>query len=226
MKLTFYGHSCFMLEAGGSKLLFDPFIRHNRLAAHIPISEIKPDYILISHGHEDHVADAEDIARQSGAMFISNFEVVSWFGKKGFEKLWAMNHGGKHTFDFGTVRYVNAVHSSTMPDGEPGGNPGGFIIEADGKRLYYAGDTAVHMDMELIGRHWRPDIAILPIGDNFTMGVEDAVICSDMIRCDKIIGMHYDTFPFIEIDHKEAVRTFSLKGIKLSLMEIGESKEV
>ena len=226
MKLTYYGHACFMLETKEASILFDPFIKANPLASHISIEDLKPDYILLTHGHEDHVADAEEIARLSGATIVSNYEIVSWYGAKGLEKLWPMNHGGKHAFDFGTVRYVNAVHSSTLPDGSGGGNPGGFIIEADNKRIYFAGDTALHLDMELIGRYWKPDVAILPIGDNFTMGIEDAIICSDMIDCYDVVGMHFDTFPYIEINQEEAVEAFRSNDKKLSLMKIGESKEV
>lgn len=226
MKLTFYGHACFMIEIGGAKLLFDPFISPNPAAAGIDIDALKPDYVLLSHGHADHVADAERILRNSGATLVSNFEIVSWYQEKGIEKAWPMNHGGAHTFDFGQVKYVNAVHSSVLPDGTYGGNPGGFIITSKGKRIYYAGDTALHKDMELIGEYWRPDVAILPIGDNFTMGVEDAIRCSDMILCDKVIGMHYDTFPFIEIDTKNAIASFEEAGKSLSLMRIGESKEL
>ena len=226
MKITWYGHACFQIGCGGKTLLVDPFISPNPKAAHIDVDSLNPDYILITHGHEDHVADAEAIAKRSGATIVSNYEIVSWYGAKGFEKLWPMNHGGKHTFDFGTVRYVNAVHSSVLPDGSYGGNPGGFIIESDGKRLYLAGDTALHMDMQLIGKYWKPDIAVLPIGDNFTMGAEDAVICCDMIQCDKVIGMHYDTFPFIEIDRATVEGLFNNANKELLLPAIGESVEI
>lgn len=226
MKLTYFGHSCFQLETPKAKLIFDPFIRPNELAAGIKVEDIRADYVLLSHGHMDHVADAEEIVRNSDATIVSNFEIVSWYEQKGLTKGWPMNHGGKHTFDFGSVKYVNAVHSSVLPDGTYGGNPGGFIIEAEGKRIYYAGDTALHSDMELIGKYWRPDVAILPIGDNFTMGIEDAVHCADMIQCDKIIGMHYDTFPFIKIDTQVAREAFKSAGKQLLLPGIGEEIEV
>lgn len=225
MKLTFYGHACFLLETGGKKVLFDPFISPNPAAKGIAIDSLKPDYILLSHGHADHVADAETILLNSGATLVSNFEIVSWYQEKGIENVWPMNHGGSHDFGFAKVRYVNAVHSSVLPDGSYGGNPGGFIIHTDKQTLYYAGDTALHMDMELIGKYWRPDLAILPIGDNFTMGIEDAIRCSDMTACSKVIGMHFDTFPYIEIDKKEAIASFEKAGKEITLMEIGESKE-
>ena len=226
MKFTWYGHASFSIEMGGKQLVFDPFITPNEQAKSIDVNAIPADYVLLSHGHADHVADAEAILTRTGATLISNYEIVSWYGEKGIENAWPMNHGGKHLFDFGTVRYVNAVHSSVLPDGTYGGNPGGFIIEADGRRIYYAGDTALHMDMELIGRYWKPDLAILPIGDNFTMGAEDAVICCDMIQCDKVIGMHYDTFPFIEIDRATVEGLFNNANKELLLPAIGESVEI
>lgn len=226
MKLTWYGHSCFILETGGSKILFDPFISPNPQASKINIDELKPDYILLTHGHADHVADAETIAKASGAMIVSNYEIATWYQEKGIEKTWPLNHGGTHAFDFGKVRYVNAVHSSVLPDGTYGGNPGGFIIESEGRCLYFAGDTALHMDMELIGKYWTPDLAVLPIGDNFTMGIDDAIICAEMIRCKRIVGMHFDTFPFIEIDREAALKAFQNAGLELTLFSIGEGKNV
>jgi L-ascorbate metabolism protein UlaG (beta-lactamase superfamily) len=226
MKVTFYGHACFMLEVNGKKLLFDPFIRMNPLAAHIDVDGLTADYILLSHGHGDHVADAKEIADRTGATLISNHEVVTWFQNLGVANVWGMNTGGKMKFDFGTVHMVNAIHSSSMPDGSYGGNPGGFIIEAGGKVVYYAGDTALHKDMELIGLHHRPDIAILPIGDNYTMGVEDSLLCCNMIRCNKVIGVHYNTFPPIEIDTDNAKRQYEIENKELILMEIGESKDL
>ena len=226
MKLTWYGHSSFLLETGGKKLLFDPFITPNPQAAHIDVAALMPDYILLSHGHADHVADAEAIARQSKAMLVSNYEIVSWYQEKGIENVWPLNIGGQHRFDFGLLRYVNAVHSSVLPDGTYGGNPGGFIIESEGSRIYYAGDTALHKDMELIGAYWKPDLAILPIGDNFTMGVEDAIRCTEMIGCKRVVGMHYGTFPYIEIDTAEAVSAFAAAGVELILFSVGEQKNV
>lgn len=226
MKFTFYGHACFMLEVGGKKLLFDPFIRMNTLASHIDVDSITADYVLLSHGHGDHVADAKEIADRTDATLIANHEVATWFQKQGVVNVWGMNQGGKATFDFGTVRMVNAIHSSSMPDGSYGGNPGGFIIEAGGKTVYYAGDTALHKDMELIGLHYRPTIAVLPIGDNYTMGVEDSLKCCDMIRCNKVIGVHYNTFPPIQIDTENAKKQYQIENKELYLMEIGESKEL
>ncbi|MFN7100433.1 MAG: MBL fold metallo-hydrolase, partial [Flavobacterium sp.] len=134
-----------------------------------------------------------------------------------------MNHGGSWNFDFGKVKYVNAVHSSSFPDGATGGNPGGFVIESEHKNIYIAGDTALTMDMKLIPMRTKLDLAILPIGDNFTMDVEDAILASDFVECDKVLGYHFDTFGYIEINKEEAIRKFFNKGKDLMLLEIGAS---
>ena len=150
MEITFYGHACFSVKIKDKYILFDPFISPNELAKDINIDSIQADYILLSHGHEDHVADVERIAKKTNAKIVSNFEIVTWFGNKGIENAHPMNHGGSWDFDFGKVKYVNAVHSSTLPDGSSGGNPGGFVIESEEGNFYFAGDTALHMDMKLI----------------------------------------------------------------------------
>ncbi len=203
--------------------MFDPFISPNEQASGINVDEIPADYVLISHGHEDHVADAEAILKRTGAKVISNFEIVSWFGGKGLENGHPMNFGGSWQFDFGIVKYVQAVHSSVMPDGAYGGNPGGFIIETNGKCIYYAGDTALTMDMKLFGEQHNIDVAVLPVGDNFTMGYRDAVMAAEFVKCDRVIGVHYDTFGFIEIDHAAAKAAFNDKGKSLTLPAIGET---
>jgi len=226
MNVSYFGHSCFGIEVKGKHLLFDPFISPNELAKEVDISSIQVDYIMISHGHEDHVADAAAIAKDKGAKIVSNFEIVTWFGAQGIENTHPMNHGGKWEFDFGQVRYVNAVHSSMLPDGTYGGNPGGFIVSSDESRFYYAGDTALTMDMQLIPRWGKLDFALLPIGDNFTMGIDDAVEAAKMIECDKIVGMHYDTFGFIEIDHEQAIQKFSAAGKELILLGVNESRDI
>lgn len=227
MKITYTGHGGFIVEVSGKSLVFDPFISPNELAKDkVNIETIKADYVLLTHGHMDHVADAETIARMNEAPIISNFEIVSWYEAKGL-KGHPMNHGGKWQFDFGTVHYVNAIHSSVLPDGTYGGNPGGFVITTDEGTFYFAGDTALTWDMKLIPLLYpKLDVAILPIGDNFTMSYEHAVIASDFIKCDKIIGCHYDTFGFITINHDAAKQAFSDKGKQLILPEIGVSFEL
>ncbi|OFY95629.1 MAG: hydrolase [Bacteroidetes bacterium RIFCSPLOWO2_12_FULL_31_6] len=223
MQFTFYGHACFAVEVEGKKLLFDPFISPNEKAKSIAVDAIAADYILVSHGHEDHLADVERIAKRTGAKVVSNFEIVTYFGKKGIENGHPMNHGGSWNFDFGTIKYVNAIHSSSFPDGSYAGNPGGFIVSSKDKTFYYSGDSALTMDMKLIGEYEKLDFAVFTIGDNFTMGVKDAIIASDFVKCNKIIGIHYDTFGYIEIDHKKAIADFKAKGKELILLEIGES---
>ena len=226
-KIRFYGHGCFGTVVNGKNLLFDPFITPNEKASHINIDDIPADYILISHGHEDHIADVKKIADRTGAKLISNFEIISWFASEhNLENGHPMNHGGSWDFDFGKVKYVNAIHSSTLPDGKSGGNPGGFVIEAENTCFYYAGDTALHMDMKLIGLQHELDFALLPIGDNFTMGYQDAVIAAEFVNTNKVVGLHYDTFGFIEIDHQKAIESFKNKNISLHLPKIGEEIEL
>jgi L-ascorbate metabolism protein UlaG (beta-lactamase superfamily) len=225
MKTTYYGQSTFILEAGGKKLLFDPFISPNPAAKDIDIHSLKPDYILVSHGHGDHVADLLDIQKSSGAKVICIAEIAGWLGKHGVEDAHGMNIGGGYNFEFGRVKMVNAVHSSTMPDGSAGGNPAGFVIWADGKVIYFAGDTALTYDMKLLADE-NLDWAYLPIGDNYTMDVNDAIKACGFINCKNVIGMHYDTFPVIKIDKQEAEEEFVKAGINIKLPGLGESIEL
>lgn len=226
MKYTCYGHSCFAVEIKGKKILFDPFITHNELAAKVDIHAITADYIFVSHGHEDHTADLVDLAKRTNATVVSNYEIVTWAGKQGIEKLHPMNTGGKWKFDFGTVKCVVAQHSSSLPDGAYGGNPMGFIFMTEEANFYYAGDTALTVDMELIPAITSLDFAVLPIGDNFTMGIEDAIAAAEMIECEKIIGVHYNTFGYVKIDTDEAKMQFIDAGLELLLPEIGSTIEV
>jgi L-ascorbate metabolism protein UlaG (beta-lactamase superfamily) len=223
MDITYFGHSCFQVVVQGKKILFDPFISPNPLAASIDIKSIRPDYILISHGHADHTADALSIAQNSGALLIGAYEVTEWFKKQGLEKVHPMNTGGKWMLDCCKVKCVSAVHSSSMPDGSYGGAAMGFVIESAEKNFYYAGDTALTYDMKLIGEYRQLDFAFLPIGDNFTMSVDNALIAADFINCSQIIGMHFDTFGYIKIDHEESVEKFTRSGKKLILPTIGET---
>jgi L-ascorbate metabolism protein UlaG (beta-lactamase superfamily) len=193
------------------------------MAKQIDANTVKADYILISHGHEDHIADAVSIAKRTGAKVICNWEISVWLGKQGVENIHPMNIGGKVKLDFGDVKCVNAVHSSSLPDGSNGGNPMGFVVESPEGNFYYAGDTALTYDMKLIGEYRSIDFAFLPIGDNFTMGVDNAIIASEFINCKKIIGMHYDTFGYIKIDKEAAVTKFNHSGKQLTLMYIGET---
>lgn len=224
--MTYYGQSCFMVEAGGHKILFDPFITPNELASHIDVDSIVPDFILVSHGHQDHVADLLPIAGRSGAVVVGSFELTTWLGNNGISNTHPMNIGGKWQFPFGTVKMVNAVHSNSLPDGTYGGTEAGYVIQSGGKTIYYAGDTALHYDMKLLAELFTIDAAFLPIGDNFTMGVDDAIRAAGFIGCSNIIGMHYDTFGYIKIDKEEAVRKFAAAGLNLRLIPIGESSAI
>jgi L-ascorbate metabolism protein UlaG (beta-lactamase superfamily) len=224
MKVTYYGHACFAVEVANKTLLFDPFISGNELAKGIDVKKVPADYVLISHGHEDHMADAAAIARRTGATIVSNYEVVVWFGKQGLSKGHPLNHGGGHQFDFGRVKFVNAIHSSSLPDGTYGGNPGGFVVESAEGSFYYSGDTALTMDMKLIGDSTKLKFAALPIGDNFTMGVDDAIKAAELVRCKAVLGLHYNTFPPIQIDMAAATRKFEAAGQRLHLLPIGQSE--
>lgn len=221
MKLTYYGQSCFLLETQDSKLLFDPFITPNELAQHINVDSIQADFILVSHGHEDHTADLVQIAKRTNAVVVCAFEISAWLEKKGVTNCHPMNLGGQWNFDFGNVKMVFAAHSSSLPDGTYGGTAAGFVIQTSGKTLYYSGDTALTQEMKLTGELCKPDIAFFPIGDNFTMGIDDAIIAARYVGCDKIIGMHYDTFGYIKIDKDDAVKRFKAAGNDLKLIDIG-----
>lgn len=223
IELKYFGHSTFLVGIAGKSLMFDPFISPNPLASDIEIDRIKADYVLVSHGHEDHVFDVEKIVANNEATLVSNFEIVSWYQNKGVKNVWGMNHGGVKAFDFGNIKYVSAIHSSVLPDGSYGGNPGGFVIESEQGTFYYAGDTALTYDMKLIGESFDIDFAILPIGDNFTMGITDALKAAEFVGTDKIIGMHYDTFEPINIDKIKVKKEADKSGKELILLNIGES---
>lgn len=222
MKYTFYGQSCFLLEADGKKFLFDPFISPNPMASAIDVKAIEADYILVSHGHEDHVADLVSLAKQTSAMVICMPEVAAWAGQQGVENIHQMNYGPA-TFDFGHLRMVWATHSSSMPDGSYGGNPAGFVLQTAGKTVYYAGDTSLNLDMKILADLYTLDYAILPIGGNFTMDANDALIATRYFKCDRVIGVHYNTFPVIQIDTEEAKAKFSRENKTLLLPAIGET---
>jgi L-ascorbate metabolism protein UlaG (beta-lactamase superfamily) len=226
MKITFYGHATVELETGGKKLLFDPFITPNELAKHININNLKPDYILLSHGHGDHIADLAAIQKNSGAKVICIAEIAGWLGAQGIDNAHGMNIGGSFKFEFGRVKMVNAIHSSSMPDGSYGGNPAGFVIYTnEGKNIYFAGDTALTYDMKLLADD-NISWAILPIGDNYTMGVDDAIKAAGFVNCQNVIGVHYDTFPPIKLDKEEARAKFIKAGINIQLPEIGGSVDL
>ncbi len=225
MKITYYGHASLGLEINGTSIIVDPFISVNELAKHIDLNTLKADYILITHAHGDHILDVETIATNTGATIVSNAEIAGYYEAKGF-KTHPMNHGGSWMFNFGKVKYVNAIHSSSFPDGTYGGQPGGFVIEANNKNVYIAGDTALTYDMKLISVRNPLDLAILPIGDNFTMDVDDATIAAEFLDVTTVLGYHYDTFGYIKIDHEVAKQKFTNKHKELILLPVGNSMEI
>jgi len=226
MKITYYGHGCFLIHGSKQKILIDPFITNNELAKDINIDHIECDMIALTHGHQDHVADVEAIAKRTKAPILAGYEVGAYFAEKDLDAK-QMNHGGWFSYEGGRVKFVAAIHSSSLPDGSYGGDPGGFVFEDEAGTLYISGDTALTMDMKLIPMTCKPlDAAVLCIGDHFTMGVNDAVIASDFIACDTIIGAHYDTFALIKIDHAEAKQAFAEKNKTLHLLDIGSSLDI
>jgi L-ascorbate metabolism protein UlaG (beta-lactamase superfamily) len=225
MKVTYYGHACFSVVVVGKTLLFDPFITGNPLAKAIDVKTLPADFILVSHGHGDHVGDAVEIAKRTNALVVANYEVATWLNQKGAPNVHPVNHGGGFNFAFGRAKFVNAIHSSTLPDGSNGGNPGGFVVETNEGNFYYSGDTALTLDMKLIGESVKLKFAALCIGDNFTMGPDDAVKAAEFVRCSEILGVHYDTFPPIQIDHAKAVERFKAAGKNLHLLRPGETRD-
>jgi len=225
MKITYYGHSCFAAEINGKHLLFDPFITQNPLAKAVDIKKIKADYIFISHGHYDHITDTAAIAGQTAATAISNFEMTSWLGKNGVKNAQALNPGGTYSSDLGRVKCVNAIHSSSMPDGSYGGSAGGFVVESADANFYYSGDTALTLDMQLISETTKLTFAVLCIGGALTMDINDGIRAAGLLQCKDVMGVHYDTFPAIKIDHAAAKEQFRSQRLTLHLLPIGGTEE-
>jgi L-ascorbate metabolism protein UlaG (beta-lactamase superfamily) len=223
MQFTYYGHSCFLLHFDGIKILFDPFISENQLASEIDIESIEADYILLSHGHYDHLLDIEAISLRTGAKVVCSWEIHEWLNKKGISNTHPMNIGGQWNFDNFKLKCVAAQHSSSLPDGSYGGSPMGFVLFGKNKTCYYSGDTALTLEMQLIPLWGQIDFAILPIGDNFTMGIEDACRAAEFVKTTKVIGVHFNTFEFIKINHEEAIQHFASHNIQLNLPIIGRN---
>jgi L-ascorbate metabolism protein UlaG (beta-lactamase superfamily) len=222
MLFTYYGHSCFSIKVGSTHLLFDPFISKNELAKHIDTHSIQADYILVSHAHFDHMDDLLPLSTRTGATLISNYEIVTWALKNGIKKAHPMNFGTAH-FNFGTLTYQPAQHSSSFADGSYGGNAGGFILSSPQGSFYYSGDTSLTMEMQLVPHYSTIEVAILPIGGNFTMDAKDVLKASELVQCNTIIGVHFDTFGYIKIDKEKTKKMFSDAGKNLVLPEIGTS---
>ena len=199
IKITWHGHGTFSLIIDGFNVVVDPFFAGNNPAATKPVSEVAVDFILQTHGHGDHIADTVALGKATGAQVISNFEIANWINAHGHDNTWAMNTGGSFQFPFGRVKMTPALHSSGLPDGTYGGDPGGYIIFAKEGTIYFAGDTALFSDMSLIGDAGL-DVAVIPSGDNFTMGPDDALASLGYLRPKFVIPCHYNTFPPIEQD--------------------------
>lgn len=223
MQLTYFGHSCFKATINGSTIIFDPFIRGNELAKEVAFEQLTADYILVTHGHFDHVGDLVDLAKQTNATVICNWEIHVWLNKQGITQTVPLNIGGKFTFNFGTVHMVAAVHSSSFEDGSYAGTACGFVIETNEKSMYYAGDTGLTLDMKILAEKFNLSVALLPVGDQFTMGYKDAALAAQWINCKHIIGMHFDTFDLIKINHAEAITHFNKQGLTLLLPTILEN---
>lgn len=226
MKLTFYGHSCFLLETGTHRLIIDPFLTGNPKAP-LAADKVKCDFILVSHGHGDHLGDAVALAQRNNATVIANYEIATYCAKQG-AKSHGMHLGGAHQFSFGRVKLTIAHHGSSLQT-EDGflylGNPAGFLITANGKTLYHAGDTGLFMDMQLIGQMNNLDLALLPIGDNFTMGVDDAVKAVEFLKPRLAIPMHYNTWDLIAADANDFSHKVQAHGFAAHVLAPGESFE-
>lgn len=223
--IRFHGHSAFELQHDGKTILIDPFLSENPVAT-IPAETLNPEAILLTHAHADHLGDTVDIAHRTGCLVVANYEITTWLEKHGVSHVHPMNLGGQFTFDFGTVKQTLAHHSSTLPDGSNGGYPAGLILTLGDKVIYHAGDTALFNDMELIGEAMI-DLAIVPIGDNFTMGPDDAFIAVKYLRAKQVIPCHYNTWPIIEQDAQAwAERVNQETQTKATVLEPGETFEL
>ncbi|MEJ2420772.1 MAG: metal-dependent hydrolase [Acidobacteriota bacterium] len=224
LKLTYHGHSCFELESDGHRIIVDPFLSDNPHAKASP-KDIKVEAVLVSHGHGDHLGNAEEIARNNNCPIISNYEIANYLADKGLDAF-GMHIGGSFEFDWGRLKLTPALHGSALPDGSYGGNPAGFLIWMGGKCVYYAGDTGIMSDMELYGRLNPIDFAMLPIGSCFTMDVRDAVEAALLLKPKEVMPIHYNTFPVIEAEPEEFAKLAQSKGLKTRIVEFGDTVEI
>ncbi|MDR1279556.1 MAG: metal-dependent hydrolase [Opitutaceae bacterium] len=227
MRITWYGHSCFLVETTAARIIIDPFLTGNPFAP-VRAKDVKCDAVLVTHGHEDHTCDAFEIARANDATLVANYEIAEYFAAKGLATTHGMNPGGAHHFPFGRVKLTLAHHTSSLNAGLNPiymGVPCGILLEADGKRLYHAGDTALFLDMQLIGRGGL-DAALLPIGDNFTMGPEDAIDALDFLKPRIAVPMHYNTWPPIVQDPQAFAAAAKARGHEVHPLAAGHSLDI
>ena len=225
IKITWYSHACFLIEADQTKLLTDPFLSDNPLSP-IKADAIEAEYILLSHGHGDHLGDTVSIAKRTGATVISNYEIQAWLANQGVENTHPQHIGGGFDYPWGRVKLTIAHHGSGLPDGSYGGNPCGFLFYIEGKKIYHACYTGLFYDMKLIGEEGI-DLAILPIGDNFTMGPDDALRAVKLIEPARVVPIHYDTFDVIRQDpHAWAERVQKETAAKATVMNPGDSMKL
>ncbi len=225
MNITFQGHSCFTVEVGEYKVVIDPFLTGNPIAKLKP-EDLKCDFIIVTHGHGDHIGDTFELAKANDAMVISNFEIVTYCQQNGLQNAHAMHIGGSHEFPFGRVKFTIAHHGSCFTTDDEIiylGNPMGVLLMAGGKTLYHAGDTGLFLDMQLIGEMNKIDTALLPIGDNFTMGIDDAVKAAELLNARVTIPMHYNTFDLINQDASVFTSRVAKKGQQARILNVGDS---
>ena len=225
IKITWYSHACFLIETDQTRLLTDPFLTDNPLAT-AKADEIETDYILVSHGHGDHLGDTISIANRTGATVVSNYEIQSWLANQGVENTHPQHIGGGFDYPWGRVKLTIAQHGSMLPDGSYGGNPCGFLFYIEDKKIYHACDTGLFYDMKLIGEEGI-DLAILPIGDNFTMGPDDALRAVKLIEPAQVIPIHYDTFDIIkQYPDAWAAKVEKETAAKATVMNPGKTIEI
>lgn len=225
VKFTWYSHACVLIEVNGTGLLVDPFITGNPLSP-VRSDQVTPDFIFVSHGHGDHLGDTLEIAKRTGATVVSNFEIHNWLAAQGLTNLHPQHIGGGFDYPWGRVKLTIAHHGSALPDGSYGGNPCGFLFYVNGKKIYHACDTGLFYDMKLIGEEGI-DLAVLPIGDNFTMGPDDGLRAVKLIEPKQVVPIHYDTFDLIKQDPEAwKQRVEQETSTKVMVMKPGNSLQL
>ncbi|MBI5215862.1 MAG: metal-dependent hydrolase [Ignavibacteriae bacterium] len=224
MKLTYYGHSAFLLQNGSTNILIDPFLDGNPLSP-VRAEQVNAHYIIVTHGHGDHLGDAIPIAKRCNATIVAINELADYVASKG-AKAHNMHIGGSHQFPFGRIKFTIAHHGSCAPDGTYTGNPSGVLITINGKTIYHTGDTGLFYDMKLIGEMNPVDVMLLPIGDNFTMGIDDAVKAVELTNPKFVIPMHYNTFPVINADPNLFLQGIQAKGFRGTILQPGDSLDI